>query len=131
MRRTMVYLALIPLAVALSAGAAAVVGAEVEWDRVGNIELRDTPLDVVMSPDGDTAFILCPSDIKVYSTRTGTITDTIPVEGRFTQLALSPDGETLWLTEADKNRLAVIRVSRIWDLRDAISRRSRKKERGV
>ena len=116
MRRKAVYSVLIAMAVALWAGTAAVVRAEVEWDLVDNIELHDTPLDVVMSADGETAFILCPNNIKVYSTRAKKVTDTIPVEGRFTQLTLSPDGETLWLAEAEKKRLAIIRVTRIWDL---------------
>ena len=90
--------------------------AKVEWNTLKDIDLEETPLDIAVSRDGLTAFILCEKSIKLYSINEGKVTDTIPLTGRFSQIALSPDGETLLLTDTQKKQLSVIRVTPVYDI---------------
>ena len=93
------------------------VSAEVEWKTLKDITLQEAPLDIAVSRDGLTAFILCEKSIKLYSIREGKVTDTIPVTGSFSQIALSPDGETLLLTGAKNKQLSVIRVTPVYNIK--------------
>jgi len=92
------------------------VSAKVEWNTLKDIDLEETPLDIAVSRDGLTAFILCEKSIKLYDINEGRVTDTIPQSGRFSQIALSPDGETLLLTDTEKKQLTVVRVTPIYDI---------------
>ncbi len=92
------------------------VSAKVEWKTLKDIGLGETPLDVAVSRDGLMAFILCEKSVKLYSIGEGRVTDTIPLTGRFSQIALSPDGETLLLTDTEKMQISVIRVTPIYDI---------------
>jgi DNA-binding beta-propeller fold protein YncE len=95
--------------------------AEVEWDTLNDVDLQETPLDIAVSRDGMTAFILCEKSIKLYSIREGKVTDTIPITARFSQLALSPDGQTLLLTDTKNKQLSVIRVTPVYDIKIGLS----------
>ena len=64
------------------------VSAEVEWKTLKEIRLAEKPLDVAVSRDGQTAYILGEKSIQLYSIREGRVTDTIPVTGRFSRIAL-------------------------------------------
>ena len=92
------------------------VSAEVEWKSLKDIDLQETPLDIAVSRDGLTAFILCEKSIKLYSIHEGKVTDSIPITGSFSQIALSPDGQTLLLTDTEKKQLSVIRVTPVYDI---------------
>ena len=91
--------------------------AEVEWNTLNDVDLQETPLDIAVSRDGMTAFILCEKSIKLYSIREGKVTDTIPITASFSQIALSPDGQTLLLTDTKNKQLSVIRVTPIYDIK--------------
>jgi len=73
-------------------------------------------LDIAVSGDGQTAFILCEKSIKLYSIMEGKVTDTLPVTGSFSRIALSPDGETLLLTDAKNKQLSVMRVTPVYNI---------------
>ena len=90
--------------------------AEVEWNTLKDIDLQEAPLDIAVARDGMTAFILCEKSIKLYSIREGKVTDTIPITGGFSRIALAPDGETLLLTDTRKKQLSVIRVTPVYDI---------------
>jgi hypothetical protein len=90
--------------------------AEVEWNTLNDVALQETPLDIAVSRDGLIAFILCEKSIKLYSIREGKVTDTIPITASFSQIALSPDGQTLLLTDTEKKQLSVIRVTPVYDI---------------
>ena len=77
-------------------------GAKIEWSVLKNIPLDDTPRDVAISREGTTAYILCSKSVQVYSIAENKITSAIPLTGEFSQLALSPDGEQLFLTQGTK-----------------------------
>jgi len=89
--------------------------AKVMWDMQDGIALEDTPLDVAVSKDG-TAYILCKKSIVIYSPREKKITDTIPITQNFSQIALTPEGEHLLLTDTDKKQVSIIEVSQVYDI---------------
>jgi len=91
--------------------------ADVEWNTLNDVDLQETPLDIAVSRDGMTAFILCEKSIKLYSIREGKVTDTIPITASFSQIALSPDGQTLLLTDPKNKQLSVIRVTPVYDIK--------------
>ena len=90
--------------------------AKVEWEILKDITLDDTPRDITISSDGSTAYILCNKSIQVYSTNENKVTATIPLKDDFTQIAVSPDGERLFLTKTQGKQLSVIQVSQIYDI---------------
>ncbi len=90
--------------------------AKVEWDIVHNIQLEDTPVDIAMSRDGATTYILCEKTIVIYSGREQRVTETLNVEGGFTQLALSPDEQFLFLTDPGNKRVSIVQLSEVFQL---------------
>lgn len=90
--------------------------ARVEWELLRQVNLNDTPYDIALSKDGSTAYILCSKSVLVYAIGANKITDTIPMTGQFSHIALSEDGETLFLTDNDAKRLSLIRVENIFDI---------------
>ncbi len=93
------------------------VQAKIEWNLLNTIALEDTPLDVVISKDGLTTYILCEKKVLLYSTQEKKVTDTIPVTDSFTRIALSPNGESLFLTNPKKKEITIIQVTPIYDIK--------------
>lgn len=91
-------------------------GAKIEWSVLKKIPLDDTPLDVAISQEGTTAYILCSKSVQVYSIPENKITAAIPLTGEFSQLALSPDGEKLFLTQGTGKQLSIIQISQVHDI---------------
>lgn len=91
--------------------------AKVEWSIVNRIELEDSPLDVAVSRDGTTAYILCEKSLLIYSILQNKVTDTVQLRGKFSQVAISPGGENLLLTDTEKKQVSIIRVSQIYDIK--------------
>ena len=115
MKKPTLHLLIFCIAVALCFSTNALAG--VEWNTLNDVDLQETPLDIAVSRDGMTAFILCEKSIKLYSIREGKVTDTIPITASFSQIALSPDGQTLLLTDTKNKQLSVIRVTPIYDIK--------------
>ncbi len=90
--------------------------AKVEWDIIKDISLEDKPLDVAVSKDGATAFILCSKNILLYSVQKNRVSDTIPVSGNYSQIALSPDGEKLFLTDTSKKKMSIVQISHVYNI---------------
>ena len=91
--------------------------AKIEWHIANSIALEDTPLDVVISKDGLTTYILCEKKVLLYSTQEKKVTDTIPVTEDFTRITLSPDGESLFLTNPGKKEITIVQVTPIYDIK--------------
>ncbi len=90
--------------------------AKIEWSILKNIPLDDTPRDVEISREGTTAYILCSKSVQVYSLVENKVTSVIPLTGDFSQLALSPDGEQLFLTQGAGKHLSIIQISQVYDI---------------
>jgi len=98
---------------ALSAivSSAALTEAKIQVEPSTDIQLEDTPKDIIFSRDGSTAFILGQKSILIYSVPEAKVTDSIPLTKVYSQLALSPDESTFYLTSQDSPQVAVIRFS--------------------
>jgi len=91
--------------------------AEVEWRFEDNILLDGKPLDIAISKDGRTTYILCEKKILIYATLEKKITDIIPITNNFSQIVMMPDGERLLLTDKEKNQISVIEVTPVYDIK--------------
>lgn len=90
--------------------------AKVEWNFADSIALENSPLDIAISSDGETVYILCENNILFYSTRENKITDTIPLTEKFSQIAITPDGERLLLTDSQGKQISIIQVTQVYDI---------------
>lgn len=115
MKKHFVYPVLFFISVAIVFSLSTNVCAKVMWDMQDGIALEDKPLDVAVSKDG-TAYILCKKSIVIYSPREKKITDTIPITDNFSQIALTPDGEHLLLTDTDKKHVSIMEVLQVYDI---------------
>ncbi len=103
-------------AIAASLCFATGVFAKVEWEILKNITLDDNPRDMAITGDGKTAYILCSKSVQIFSTRGNKVTGTIPLEDDFSQIAISPDGEKLFLTKTTGKEISIIQVSQVYDV---------------
>ena len=90
--------------------------AGIEWESIGKIPLKEIPLDIAISRDGTTAYILSANGINICSVKKNKVTETIPVKGEFSNIAISPDGENLFITDTKKNQVSIIRISQVYDI---------------
>lgn len=90
--------------------------AKVEWEILKDITLTDDPRDIAIASDGSTAYILCSKSVQIYSTQENKVTGSIPLEGDFSQIAVAPSGEELFLTKTAGKQLSVIKVSQVYDI---------------
>ncbi len=95
---------------------ATVTFAKVEWEILKNITLDDNPKDITISSDGSTAYILCSKSLQIYTTQENKVTQTIPLKDDFSQIAISPDGEKLFLTKDTGKQLSIIQISQVYDI---------------
>ena len=90
--------------------------AVLQWDFLQSISLNESPKDITISQRGDVAYILCLNSIQKYSFRERKITDTIPLSNDFSQIALSPDGEKLLLTDSKNKQISIIQLFQYYDM---------------
>lgn len=89
--------------------------AKMDWEVLKKITLEKSPDDMVVSNDNKDLFILSDGNIAVYSLLENKVTDTIPVEGNFTSIQLSSDGERIFLTDKKSKQISILRVSPIYE----------------
>ena len=87
--------------------------AKIKFDMLKDIQLEDIPKDITFSRDGSTAYILGKKSIMVYSVPEAKVTDSIPLTKAYSQIALSPDESTFYLTAKDAPQIAVIQYALI------------------
>ena len=89
--------------------ASAVMGsATVEWEVLNTLELDAPPLDVAISPNGETIFVLThEGNIRIYEVN-GRLTDKIEVGENIDQIRLGPKGTHLYATSRQNKTVKVI-----------------------
>jgi protein-disulfide isomerase len=90
--------------------------AKIEWNIITKIKLDDAPKDMAISGDNTTAYILGAKGIMIYSISEKKITDTITIEGNYSQIELSSDGERLFVTDPESKEFSIIQISEIYDI---------------
>ena len=89
--------------------ASAAFGSEtVDWEVLNTLKLDATPLDVAVSPDGKTVFVLTQKgNILIYQVN-GRLTDKIEVDEQIDQIRLGPNGEQLFAINRQGKTVKVI-----------------------
>lgn len=90
--------------------------ADVEWKVLRSLDLKDAPLDVAPSMDGQRLFVLTPGEILVYSIPEGKITDHISVDKEFDRIVSIPRGDTLTISSSKKKTVQVIMLETIYKI---------------
>jgi DNA-binding beta-propeller fold protein YncE len=91
--------------------APAVMGSEtVEWELLNTLKLDAPPLDVAISPDGNTVFVLThEGNIHIYEVN-GRLTGKIEVGEKIDQIKLGPKGTHLFATSRQNKTVKVIEL---------------------
>jgi len=83
-------------------------GAKVEWRIVNTLKTGQPPLDVAVSPDGQSLFVLtADGNILVYEGN-GQLNDTINVGTHIDQIRVGPSGEQLFATSRQNQTVEII-----------------------
>ena len=86
----------------------AIGSATVEWEVLNTLKLEAPPLDVAISPDGKTVFVLTQEgNILIYEV-SGRLTDKIEVGETIDQIKLGPKGVNLFATSRQNKTVKVI-----------------------
>ena len=80
----------------------------VEWEVLNTLELEASPLDVAISPDGKSVFVLThEGNIHIYEVD-GRLKDKIEVGEKIDQINLDPQGKLLFATSRQNKTVKVI-----------------------
>jgi DNA-binding beta-propeller fold protein YncE len=92
----------------LMVASAASGSATVDWEILNTLKLDAPPLDVAISPDGKTVFVLTDKgNIQIYEVN-GRLTDKIEVGEQIDQIKLGPQGTHLFATSRQNRTVKVI-----------------------
>jgi protein-disulfide isomerase len=89
---------------------------KIEWEVVKESILDEAPIDMALSGDGKTAYLLTAKSILFYSTSSGTVTDTIPLKETYSSIAIGLEGDHAILTAQGGKKISIIRISEIFDI---------------
>ena len=104
----MVRKTLLLWAAMLLLASAAMGSATVEWEVLNTVKLETPPLDVAISPDGKTVFVLThEGSILIYEVN-GRLKDKIEVGEKIDQIKLGPKGTHLFATSRQNKTVKVI-----------------------
>ena len=91
--------------------AASRVYATVEWNIQNTVKTEAVPLDVALSPDGKSVFVLTDDGKVLIYNRNGKLKDTIRVGTHVDQIRIGPSGEQLFATSRKKRTVEVITLT--------------------
>ena len=84
------------------------VPAVMEWKVIQKLDLKNTPLDIASSADGQWLFILTPGEILVFSTQEGKITEQVPVDPSVDRITAFPRGNVVAVSSSTQKTLQII-----------------------
>ena len=90
--------------------------AGVEWSILKNIPLDDTPRDVAVTLDGTTSYVLCDKSIQIVSMTEKKVKGSIPLQSSFSQIAVSPSGLELIVTDTGKKLVSIIEIFQLFNI---------------
>lgn len=90
--------------------------AKIEWEVLKDITFEEQPIDMAISKDNATIYILSDKNILIYSVDEKKVTDTIPLSAQFSRIAISSDGERIFLTDPKSKKLSIIQISTVYDI---------------
>ena len=87
------------------------VGAKVEWSIQKTLKTGEPPVDVAVSPDGRTIFVLTSNGNVLIYDREGKLDDTIKVGVHVDQIRVGPSGEQLFATSRQNQTVEIIALN--------------------
>lgn len=87
------------------------VGAKVEWSIQKTLKTGEPPVDVAVSPDGRTIFVLTSNGNVLIYDREGKLDDTIKVGVHVDQIRVDPSGEQLFATSRQNQTVEIIALN--------------------
>jgi WD40 repeat protein len=88
----------------------AVGSATLDWEILRTLKLDAPPLDVAISPDGKSIFILTHDNgIQIYDLD-GRLQDTIEIDTPIDQIKLDPSGDYLFVSDRQDKTVKVIKL---------------------
>lgn len=104
--RFLIFLGLLLISLGMTGAAQA----EVEWRTLSTKDLDKKPLDVASSADGKSLFVLTSGEVQIFSPDGKSLRGNIPVDAGVDQIAVSPRGDQLILTNEKTNKLSVVSI---------------------
>jgi len=86
------------------------VRAEVDSTLLSTLDLSKKPLDIVTDLRGTSIYVLTEGEILIFSTANHAVVGRIPVEQGVNQMAVSPRGDQLFLTNEKTKKLSVVSI---------------------
>ncbi len=90
--------------------------AGMEWRTMNDLKIKEKPLDVAPSGDGQWLYILTRGAILVYSLQEGKITDRVPVDKRFDRIASLPRANALAISSSKMKNVQIIALENIYKI---------------
>jgi DNA-binding beta-propeller fold protein YncE len=95
--------------------------ATVEWEVLNTLKLEAPPLDVAISPDGKSVFVLThEGNIHIYEVD-GRLKDKIEIGEKIDQINLDPQGKLLFATSRQNKTVKVIALDFIKQISTKVS----------
>jgi protein-disulfide isomerase len=90
--------------------------ADIDWTLEKELNLGVAPVDVAASLDGETIFILTPTEIVAYSVPNEQVVSRIPIAPGFDRISLSFKDNTLIVTNSSEQTMKIIKIEQIYDI---------------
>jgi DNA-binding beta-propeller fold protein YncE len=110
MRIPMAIVAVAALGLALLLVAPAPGNAAAEWEVVRSLNTGTRPLDVAVSMDGRSVFVLTEDGVLSIYTPDGALTETFQLAKDAERIAIAPDGERVYVTSRQGKRVDVVQL---------------------
>lgn len=82
-----------------------------EWSKLGNLQLPTKAIDFVNSLDGKYVFILTQDHKVLVYDQKGSLQGSIPVDEGVSSIDIAPQGQLLYLIDTDKNQTTTLAVN--------------------
>ena len=119
MRKHRILLPVFAVTLALLVFSAGLGMAAVEWEIQKSLSPGARPLDVAVSADGRSIYVLTDDgNILIYGSD-GALRDKLAIGPQAERIAVDPDGERLYVTNRQTKRVDVVQVDVIYDIKTA------------
>jgi len=95
--------------------------ADVDWEVSQAVQLEATPMDVAQTQNDDLTFILTDQAEVLIFSADGKLAGTVPVDPSVTDIAVSSQGEELYLINSKRKTLQTLNINFIVDINIADS----------